>query len=172
MGTTAAAGGTRVLIAAPAARRAHVRGATAGGGEGGWVTGIFAVPGVSSHRPSDSWCLWEHGLPGFLGPPLVGPTIVPGVSGQRYHCSSQNLQSQELPPLLPDPTASRRSRPPTFSFTDVWIPQAFWCAVQGVLCWSMDVLLAITCLQPFPHSPTSSAPLEVYKLICMQELER
>lgn len=49
---------------------------------------------------SDSWRLPECGLTGFLGPPFVGVASGPGASGPRHGCSSWNLQSWELLPLL------------------------------------------------------------------------
>lgn len=42
---------------------------------------------------------------------------------------------------FPSSTASWRPIPPTFRCIDLWLTQAFWCSVQGVLSWSLDVWL-------------------------------
>ena len=44
----------------------------------------------------------------------------------------------------PSSTASQGSSPPTFSCIDTRISYASCCAVQGILCWSMDVQLVVT----------------------------
>lgn len=77
-GTITPATGTRVLDAAHTAGRAEVEGTTTKGA-GGWFASTIAVPGPSSSGcHSESWNLQEHGLYGFLGPPFVSITAVPG----------------------------------------------------------------------------------------------
>ena len=71
-GATATSRGVRVLDAAPTAGRTRVEGTTTGGRH---RSQVIIVLRASGHRPcSDSWCLWEHGLPGFLGPPFMDVT--------------------------------------------------------------------------------------------------
>ena len=96
----------------------------------------------------------------FLEPPFVGPAVIPGASGvwdawfpgafiHGHYFSSWHLWSQMWPQFLeplvseaaascsPVSTTSSRSGPSTFRCIDVWITQAFWYAVQRVVCWSM-----------------------------------
>ena len=140
MGTAAAARGIGVLDAAPVTKRARVEDFAARGGGG--VTGIVTLPGAFSQGPVvisgvsgsvgslDSWCLHLWALPQFLGPLVADAATVPGTSSLQscHRCS-------------PDSTTSGRSHSPS---EDVLISQAFWCGVQRVLCWSVDVLLVLT----------------------------
>ena len=141
-GTVAAAPRAVCVLDVPPAT---IGGAVAGGVEEGLVIGIVAVPGVSSHGPVgilgasrsvgclDAWSLCSWPLSQFLGPLVTGVAIDPRTVGLSscYHYS-------------PGSTAPRRSSPPTFRCIDVWISQTFWCAVQKVLCWSVNIPLVIT----------------------------
>lgn len=86
------------------------------------VMGTTVVPGASG-------CL--H-LPQFLKPLFTSVASVPRTSG----CGSCFCCS-------PGFTASRSS-PLTLRCVDVWISQTFWCAVQGIPCWYVDVELVVT----------------------------
>ena len=87
------------------------------------VAGSAAVPGTSGTVGClGSWGPHSQVLSQFLGPLITGMAAVPEASGLRscHHCSHVS------------PT-SGRSTPPTFRFIDVWISQAFWCAMQSPL---------------------------------------
>lgn len=61
----------------------------------------------------------------------------------RYHHGSWCLQLQAQLSLLLC-SAFTRSSAPTYRCMVVRVFQAFWCAVQKILCWTMDVLLVVT----------------------------
>ena len=131
--------GMHTLGAALAARRAGVRVTNVEGGGGSWVPGISCLldsPVMDPQgllAPPGAWAAWIRGLHSwvllqFLGPLFAGSVVDPRISafGSCHHQS-------------PSSTASRGSSTLTFRCRDAWISQAFWCAVQRVLCWSMDV---------------------------------
>lgn len=130
-----------ILGAAPTAGRVSVRVPTTREGEW-WVTGIlqFQEPLImGSHwflAPPGVWAAWIpgdsiHG-PQFLGPLFIDTITDPGTSGvsKHYFC-------------FPSSTSYRRYSLPTFRCIDISISQAFWCAVNRVLFWSMDALLSV-----------------------------
>ena len=111
--------------------------------------------GHEHHHSSQS--LQLRASPWFLGPPFVGTAVVPRASGPVCCLSSQCLclwlLQRFLEPLIsgdaegpgasslrshchcfPGSVTSMRTSPLTFRCTDVWIPQAFWYAVQRILC--------------------------------------
>lgn len=124
---------TGVLDAGHAAGRVGFRGTITRGEERGFVMGTTAVLGASRNMGClDPWGFCACMLPQFLEPLVAGTTTVPGASSLRSHCCS------------PGSTASGRPSPHTFRCIDLWTSWAFWCAMQRILFWSLDILIVVT----------------------------
>ena len=132
MGTAAAARASRVLDAAPSAGRAGVTGATAATKRRGWVMCTATVPGASSYR----CCLNSSGLHSWASLWFLKLPVTYPVSSRGCCCSSQSLWSWE-PSLLFHWFCHLHEvqliHLQMHRCMDIWISQAFWCAVQRIL---------------------------------------